>query len=116
MGYALIRYRCPLSSLGKVRFLPPGCWIHLKSHPALRPLLHGSETLEYGAHLAPEGGLHGMPAQYAGRLKLLVGDALRAWSAGFTVLGWTALIDSPGGGASVNPWPVGTARLKICSR
>jgi hypothetical protein len=61
---------------------------HLKAHPALRPLLRGSETLEYGAHLVPEGGLHSMPAQYAGEGWLLVGDALRTCvNTGFTVRG-----------------------------
>ena len=79
---------CPLSSLGKETVPASGLLDRLKSHPALRPLLQGSETLEYGAHLVPEGGLHGMPTQYAGDGWLLVGDALRTCvNTGFTVRG-----------------------------
>jgi electron transfer flavoprotein-quinone oxidoreductase len=79
---------CPLSSLGKGPIPAAKLLEHLKSHPALRPLLRGSETLEYGAHLVPEGGLHSMPVQYAGEGWLLVGDALRTCiNTGFTVRG-----------------------------
>ncbi|SBL70385.1 oxidoreductase [Raoultella ornithinolytica] len=79
---------CPLSTLGKGAVPASELLDRLKSHPALRPLLQGSETLEYGAHLVPEGGLHSMPAQYAGEGWLLVGDALRTCvNTGFTVRG-----------------------------
>lgn len=79
---------CPLSSLGKSPIPAAKLLEHLKSHPTLRPLLRGSETLEYGAHLVPEGGLHSMPVQYAGEGWLLVGDTLRTCiNTGFTVRG-----------------------------
>lgn len=79
---------CPLSLLGKSPVPAAELLEHLKSHPALRPLLRGSETLEYGAHLVPEGGLHSMPVQYGGDGWLLVGDALRTCiNTGFTVRG-----------------------------
>lgn len=79
---------CPLASLGKGPIPAADLLEHLKAHPALRPLLRGSETLEYGAHLVPEGGLHSMPEQYAGEGWLLVGDALRTCiNTGFTVRG-----------------------------
>ncbi|WEF29051.1 FAD-dependent oxidoreductase [Klebsiella aerogenes] len=79
---------CPLSSLGKSPVPAVELLEHLKSHPALRPLLRGGETLEYGAHLVPEGGLHSLPARYAGEGWLLVGDALRTCiNTGFTVRG-----------------------------
>jgi electron transfer flavoprotein-quinone oxidoreductase len=79
---------CPLSSLGKSPVPAAELLAHLKSHPALRPLLRGGETLEYGAHLVPEGGLHSLPARYAGEGWLLVGDALRTCvNTGFTVRG-----------------------------
>ncbi|MDG1645059.1 FAD-dependent oxidoreductase [Klebsiella huaxiensis] len=79
---------CPLSSLGKAAAPASELLENLKSHPALRPLLRGSETLEYGAHLVPEGGLHSMPVQYGGDGWLLVGDALRTCiNTGFTVRG-----------------------------
>jgi electron transfer flavoprotein-quinone oxidoreductase len=47
---------------------------HLKSHPAVAPLLEGGEVREYLAHLIPEGGLHGMPKLSTHGL-LVVGDA-----------------------------------------
>lgn len=79
---------CPLSSLGKSPIPAAKLLEHLKSHPTLRPLLRGSETLEYGAHLVPAGGLHSMPVQYAGEGWLLVGDTLRTCiNTGFTVRG-----------------------------
>lgn len=60
----------------------------LKNHPALRPLIRGAETVEYGAHLVPEGGLHSVPLQKAGDGWLLVGDSLRTCiNTGVTVRG-----------------------------
>ena len=60
----------------------------LKNHPALRPLVRGAETVEYGAHLVPEGGLHSVPLQKAGDGWLLVGDSLRTCiNTGVTVRG-----------------------------
>ena len=47
---------------------------HLKSHPAVSPLLEGGETREYMAHLIPEGGLRGMPKLSTAGM-LVVGDA-----------------------------------------
>ncbi|EQA8866068.1 FAD-dependent oxidoreductase [Citrobacter braakii] len=69
---------CPLSSLAQSDVPAAELLERLKTHPALHPLLRGSETLEYGAHLVPEGGLHSLPVQYAGEGWLLVGDALRS--------------------------------------
>lgn len=47
---------------------------HMKSHPAVAPLLEGGEIREYLAHLIPEGGLYGMPKLYTHGM-LVVGDA-----------------------------------------
>jgi len=47
---------------------------HLKSHPAVAPLLEGGETREYMAHLIPEGGLKAMPRLSTAGM-LVVGDA-----------------------------------------
>lgn len=78
----------PLSSLGEGPAMASSLLTHLKNHPALRPLLRGAETLEYGAHLVPEGGLHSLPLQKAGEGWLLVGDSLRTCiNTGFTVRG-----------------------------
>jgi electron transfer flavoprotein-quinone oxidoreductase len=49
----------------------------LKRHPAVAPLIHGSEMKEYSAHLIPEGGYKALPQLY-GDGWMIVGD-----SAGF---------------------------------
>jgi electron transfer flavoprotein-quinone oxidoreductase len=45
-----------------------------KAHPAIAPLLAGGETLEYSAHLIPEGGFNRLPPLYADG-SVVVGDA-----------------------------------------
>ena len=45
-----------------------------KRLPAIAPLLAGGETIEYSAHLIPEGGYHRMPRLY-GNGVVVVGDA-----------------------------------------
>lgn len=45
-----------------------------KAHPAIAPLIEGSELLEYSAHLIPEGGYKHMPT-LAGPGILVAGDA-----------------------------------------
>jgi electron transfer flavoprotein-quinone oxidoreductase len=45
-----------------------------KRHPAIAPLLEGGETIEYAAHLIPEGGYHRLPQVYADGV-VVVGDA-----------------------------------------
>ncbi len=45
-----------------------------KAHPSVKPLLAGSETKEYSAHLIPEGGYRAMPQLY-GDGWLVVGDS-----------------------------------------
>lgn len=47
---------------------------HLKSHPAVAPLIEGGETREYMAHLIPEGGLRAMPRLSRAGM-LVAGDA-----------------------------------------
>ena len=69
---------CPLSSLTQSRVPASELLARFKTHPAVRPLIKNTESLEYGAHLVPEGGLRSMPVQYAGNGWLLVGDALRS--------------------------------------
>ncbi|STJ09792.1 putative FAD-dependent oxidoreductase [Escherichia coli] len=55
---------CPLSSLTQSRVPASELLARFKTHPAVRPLIKNTESLEYGAHLVPEGGLHSMPVQY----------------------------------------------------
>lgn len=45
-----------------------------KRHPAIAPLIHGGETIEYSGHLIPEGGYDRMPKIYGDGV-LVVGDA-----------------------------------------
>lgn len=45
-----------------------------KRHPSIAPLLAGGETVEYSAHLIPEGGYNRMPQVYADGV-VVVGDA-----------------------------------------
>ena len=47
---------------------------HFKSLPEIKPLLQGGETVEYLAHMIPEGGYHGIPKVY-GPGYLVCGDA-----------------------------------------
>ena len=47
---------------------------HFKNHAAVKPLLRGAETVEYLAHLIPEGGYRGIPDVY-GPGYLVCGDA-----------------------------------------
>lgn len=51
---------CPLSSLTQSRVPASELLARFKTHPAVRPLIKNTESLEYGAHLVPEGGLHSM--------------------------------------------------------
>src|SRR5256885_17227021 len=46
----------------------------LKRHPLVRRYLQGATTLEYSAHLIPEGGYNVMPPLYTDGM-LLAGDA-----------------------------------------
>jgi electron transfer flavoprotein-quinone oxidoreductase len=45
-----------------------------KSHPSIAPLLAGGESIEYSAHLIPEGGWHSLPKLYMDGA-LVTGDA-----------------------------------------
>jgi electron transfer flavoprotein-quinone oxidoreductase len=47
---------------------------HFKNHPSVKPMLRGAETVEYLAHLIPEGGYRGIPKVY-GPGYLVCGDA-----------------------------------------
>jgi electron transfer flavoprotein-quinone oxidoreductase len=47
---------------------------HFKSHPAIKPLLKGAETVEYVAKMIPEAGYKAMPRLY-GNGYLVCGDA-----------------------------------------
>jgi electron transfer flavoprotein-quinone oxidoreductase len=63
-----------LSELNATLRSPNDLMEHFKNHPAVKPLLRGAETVEYLAHLIPEGGYKGIPKVY-GPGYLVCGDA-----------------------------------------
>ena len=63
-----------LSEFNKTLRTPNDLMVHFKNHPLVKPLLRGAETVEYLAHLIPEGGHKGIPKVY-GPGYLVCGDA-----------------------------------------
>jgi electron transfer flavoprotein-quinone oxidoreductase len=63
-----------LSEFNKTLRTPNELLEHFKAHPAVKPLLRGAQTVEYLAHLIPEGGYRGIPKVY-GPGYLVCGDA-----------------------------------------
>jgi electron transfer flavoprotein-quinone oxidoreductase len=63
-----------LSEFNQTLRTPNDVMEHFKKHPAIKPLLRGAETVEYLAHLIPEGGYRGIPKVY-GPGYLVCGDA-----------------------------------------
>lgn len=86
----------PLASLRNGPGSASSLLAKLKHHPTLRPLIRDAETVEYAAHLVPEGGLNSVPLQRAGEGWLLIGDALRTCiNTGVTVRGMdTAMLSA----------------------
>ena len=52
---------CKLSDYQKKGIRPADHLEHVKRHPLIRKLISGGKTLEYSAHLIPEGGYKSMP-------------------------------------------------------
>lgn len=78
---------CPLSTFSQPQANLPQMLESFKQHPVIKPLLKGSELLEYSAHLVPESGLSGIPT-LSGPGYLVVGDAARLCiNTGHTVRG-----------------------------
>jgi len=65
---------CKLSHFQKTRVKPYDLLEYVKQHPVVRRLIQGGTTLEYAAHLIPEGGYHSMPPLYTDGF-LVGGDA-----------------------------------------
>ena len=63
-----------LSEFNNTLRTPNDLMEHFKNHPTIKPLLRGAETVEYLAHLIPEGGHRGIPKVY-GPGYLICGDA-----------------------------------------
>jgi electron transfer flavoprotein-quinone oxidoreductase len=65
---------CLVSDMVESSETPYGLLEKFKAHPAVRPLLEGSEVKEYSAHLIPEGGYRAIPELY-GDGWIVAGDA-----------------------------------------
>lgn len=65
---------CMLSDFKSQKITPYQLLEQMKEHPAIKPLLVGSEMKEYAAHLIPEGGYNAMPPVY-GDGWMIAGDA-----------------------------------------
>ncbi|OGR92296.1 MAG: nitrogen fixation protein FixC [Elusimicrobia bacterium RIFCSPLOWO2_01_FULL_59_12] len=65
---------CAVDDFQRTRIKPYELLEEIKRHPMIRRLIAGSKTLEYSAHLIPEGGYNSMPPLYTGGM-LLAGDA-----------------------------------------
>lgn len=63
-----------MQRLGRQQQRPEDIIERLKRHPALAPLVEGSEVAEYSAHVIPEGGVAMMPKMVGDGL-LVAGDA-----------------------------------------
>ncbi len=65
---------CLISDFTETSQTPYGLLEAFKNHPAVKPLLAGSEVKEYAAHMIPEGGYKAIP-QLFGNGWVIVGDA-----------------------------------------
>lgn len=63
-----------LNDLSALGLNPSDLLERLKEHPVVKPIIEGSEMLEYSAHLIPEGGYKKLPKLYDNGL-ILAGDA-----------------------------------------
>ena len=69
-----IGYGLTLSELVAHEIKPYDMLDKLKAHPTIAPLIKDGETIEYSAHLIPEGGYKKIPKLYADGV-MIVGDA-----------------------------------------
>jgi electron transfer flavoprotein-quinone oxidoreductase len=63
-----------ISHLMRTKITPNDVLEQLKSHPLVKPLIAGGQTVEYLAHAIPEGGYKAMPRLYGSGV-LIAGDA-----------------------------------------
>lgn len=63
-----------LDELKKRKITPYEFLNELKSHPSIAKYIKGGKTIEYSAHMIPEGGLNSIPKLYDNRV-MVVGDA-----------------------------------------
>ncbi|HVC08567.1 MAG TPA: FAD-dependent oxidoreductase [Elusimicrobiota bacterium] len=73
---------CKLSEYQKKGIRPSDHLEILKAHPLIKKLISGGKTLEYSAHLIPEGGIRSMPPLAADGF-LIAGDAAQMTNPAF---------------------------------
>lgn len=72
---SVVTWTC-LEPLTSSRYKTTDIMEHFKEHPFVRKYIKGGKTIEYQAHLAPDGGYDFTPQYHSGGL-LVVGDAAR---------------------------------------
>ncbi len=65
---------CAMDDFQRTNIKPYDLLEEIKRHPMVRRLIQGSKTLEYSAHIIPEGGYNSMPPLYTDGM-LLAGDS-----------------------------------------
>ena len=65
---------CALDDFQRTNAKPYDLLEALKKHPLIRPLIQGSKSVEYSAHIIPEGGYYSMPPLHTDGM-LVAGDA-----------------------------------------
>jgi electron transfer flavoprotein-quinone oxidoreductase len=65
---------CAVDDFQRTNIKPYDLLEEIKRHPMIRPLIAGSTSVEYSAHLIPEGGYNSMPPLFTSGM-LLAGDA-----------------------------------------
>lgn len=65
---------CMVEDFKKSKVSPYQLLEEMKNHPAIKPLIAGSEVKEYSAHLIPEGGYNAIPAVH-GEGWVIAGDS-----------------------------------------
>ena len=65
---------CAVDDFQRTNIKPYDLLEEIKRHPMVRRLIQGSKSVEYSAHLIPEGGYNSMPPLYTDGM-LLAGDA-----------------------------------------
>lgn len=83
-----------VGDIGHSEVSVPDMMDRMKEHPLIKPLIAGGKTLEYSAHLVPEGGYDMIPTLYDDGV-LLAGDAAAlVINVGYTVRGMDLAIES----------------------
>ena len=85
---------CGLHHIGEAKKSVPQMLEDFKCHPSIAPLIKGGKTVEYAAHLVPEGGLNMVP-KLASNGVVLIGDTAGfCLNVGYTIRGMDLAVES----------------------